>query len=140
MGTPLPPNEPGVTCSLCWGLDEAFGDSPTPRVMQVQYSGIQPGQYWDADDEQWILTPHYLLQTANPCFWTEGVAGWVHYLEYNAVSDLLQLRKAIPFGLYFNANIAAGCHLTIYSDLTSWSGVAGYGGQAEISYNTEGLT
>ncbi|GAH49023.1 unnamed protein product, partial [marine sediment metagenome] len=62
MGTPLPPNLPDTLCANCWGPGKVFGDVPTPRVVNAALTKFIPGEHWDPDHDQLLLTTHLLEQ------------------------------------------------------------------------------
>ena len=69
MGTPLPPNEPGEPCNVCWGPGQLLGPLPTPRFVIAQLFDMLPGDNFTPALEQLLITPHLLRQTINPCIW-----------------------------------------------------------------------
>ena len=69
MGTPLPPNEPGVHCPTCWGRGKPFGDKKTPSIIIVELLDYEEGDKFTAELGNELELPHELFQSAIPCNW-----------------------------------------------------------------------
>lgn len=139
MGTPLPANEPGELCSVCWGPGNPFGPGPTPRVVQMRLTSMLPGDNFTTELEQLLLTTHYLQQTFDPCFWRidDGSFLWTFSL-FPGLSQC-EVFSGPPIRNSFTGTIATSC-LVDFPDLTtSPADQVLWGGFANITWDLEGL-
>jgi len=139
MGTPLPPNEDGDNCTVCWGTDKPFGDGATPRTIEVTFRDLLPGEFWDPTKEQSLLAPHLLVQTASPCTWTIESSDWLVSLSFSATEVDLSLR-ILPSGSFaFRQRLAAPCLHRYFNSFNNPAGLVAYSGFADLTWNLEGL-
>lgn len=78
MGTPVPPNRPCPdACPHCWGPGKTFGDGDTPFYISMSLHDLEPGNSYDPDHDQLVLTPH-LLEQIGMCSWRikDGIFTW----------------------------------------------------------------
>ncbi len=139
MGTPLPPNEPGDTCSVCWGPDKPFGDGVTPHVLTVNFKMLQQGQFWDPTKEQTLLAPHLLIQGPSACSWSLQSADWLVSVTFSPTEVDVSLR-ILPSGSFaFRQRLALPCLYRYFNSFTAPAGLVAFGGLADLSWDLEGL-
>lgn len=139
MGTPLPPNEPGDNCFVCWGVGKRFGDTTTPRIITVQLFDLQQGDFWNANDEQLLLTPHSLIQGPGPCVYSVNDEKFSWVLVYFFDRTLLIIIRVSDTKVVFRHEATPICLLTIPNELTDPNDVIAINGFANVSWNLEGL-
>jgi len=139
MGTPLEPNEPGASCGNCWGIGKDFGDEPTPQVIQLRLTSLLPGDYWDEEFEQFLLTTHYLEQTASPCHYQIESSGFRFVVIFLSSQTVVQVVHLPTARQVFDNTIAPKCALDIANNLTTGVGVIMYNGFANVTWDKEGL-
>jgi len=117
MGTPMPRNRPGIPCLNCWGPGEEFGDTPTPHVITVQLFDLEPGENWDPDLEQLLLTPHLLTQTNDPCVYnlSDEHFAWTWYFELTVTA--VSVKHIATDSDVFLVSTPPKCQLSLPSDL-----------------------
>jgi len=139
MGTPLPPNEPGDNCFVCWGVGKSFGNTTTPRKIGVQLFGLEPGDFWDADDDQLLLTPHCLIQGPGACRWQVSDARFSWELIYFFDKTLLSIIRLSDTKVVFRHESSPICLTFIPNELTDPDDVVAFNGNATVSWSLEGL-
>lgn len=135
MGTPLPPNEPGNPCNLCWGVGKEFGNYSTPRFITMILEGILPGDDWDPDHEQLLLTPHLLDQVITPCDWDidDGIFRWQY--GFTVAGTSCYVTRKSDSRTVFLADTGVDCQIRVPNQLiTGWNVIA-YNGFANFSWN-----
>lgn len=139
MGTPLPPNLPANDCTSCWGVGKPFGDTPTPKVIEVRLTRLLPGEFWNPVDEQLLLTTHYLEQHAFPCVWSivSGPFDWT--LNFNDQFTLLEVKHTASNKLVFIDDEPPACEVDFPSRLTVPTNNFAWNGFANITWNPEDL-
>lgn len=140
MGTPLPPNEPGEPCEVCWGPGKPFGDPATPKYISMQWIDYFPGDLWDEDLESILLLPQLMIQTAFPCTWAVIVEGIAFALGYETGNTALVIQRVSPFEQAFRHLGGVECLLTYPNEITTPAGVIAYGGKVVLTWTTKGLS
>jgi len=139
MGTPLPPNEPGLPCGHCWGVDKTFGDGPTPKVITLKFTGWKPGNYWVPAAEPFLLSPQLLQQTTSPCYYQLFTAGANFYFGWSGSNTYCEI-TGIGTGRDFFYNIIDSvCPRIVPNGIIAPTYYAAYDGQVEVSWNPEDL-
>jgi len=139
MGTPLPPNEPGEDCTVCWGTDKTFGPGHTPKYLWLRITELTPGAFWNPALEAELLLPHLLVQTEAPCGYglmTPNISyswGFAYGRTYVLVADISTGRS------FLSNNPDDECATSVRDWWTEGSQVAAYGGLGTISWNPEYL-
>ena len=139
MGTPLPPNLPGDPCTVCWGPGKPFGDGPTPKVIELRLTSILPGELWEDELEQLLLTTHWLEQQPSPCFYKIKDAEFTWSLSWSAGATIVQVIRTLETGTVFAAEIFEECVVDIPNHITTPGNVFAYGGFANATWNPEDL-
>ena len=139
MGTPLPPNEPGNPCTVCWGVGKPFGEAPTPKTLEVRLTSLLPGELWEEELEQLLLTTHYLEQTLSPCFWKIKDGEFTWSLSFDAGATIIQVIRTLQTGTVFASEVYEECVVDIENHITSPNNVFAYNGFANITWNPEDL-
>lgn len=139
MGTPLPPNEPGDNCFVCWGVGKKFGNTTTPRIINVRLSALSPGDFWDPADEQLLLTPHSLVQGPGPCRFQVSDAKFSWELIYFFDRTLLSIIRLSDTKVVFRHEAGPNCLTSIPNQLIVPTDVVAFNGFANIDWNLEGL-
>lgn len=139
MGTPLPPNEPGQPCALCFGIGQPFGDAVTPKFISLNLFDIQPGQFWRDADESLLLGPPFLIQTMIPCEWfgSDGTFQW--FVLWRAVGNLIFVKDLVSGADVFSTFGDSPCLLEYGNDITTPTNKYGFDGNAKITWSVEGL-
>ena len=140
MGTPLPPNEAGDVCAICFGAGQEFGDVPTPTFIMLQLEDLQQGPFWDPAFEQQLLTPHQLIQTVNPCGYTvfDGTFNWS--FTWFLTTTLITIVRTSNSKQVF-ANVGAPvCGVNFSNALESTDNEFAFGGSLEVTWLTGGLS
>lgn len=140
MGTPLPPNDAGDNCFVCWGVDKAFGNTPTPRIITVKLSGLLPGDFWLQDDEQLLLTPHSLIQGPGPCRFQVSDAKFSWALVYLFDRTIFSILRFLDTKSVFGHESTQQCLTSIPNDQITPTNFIAYKGTASISWSVKGLT
>ncbi len=139
MGTPLPPNEAGDDCVVCWGPGETFGDGPTPRVITAIFSGFTAGDGFNPADEQVLLAPQLLLQQLNPCAYAIQVGPILFFWRWSPTTALASVENTVVPIEYFRGDITEHCPLTIFNELPSFPSQGAIGGTFFVTWNPEDL-
>ena len=139
MGTPLPPNEPGDDCTRCWGPIKTFGPGPTPKILQLRFTNLEPGQFWVPAAEQSLLAPHYCIQTIFPCQWDQHAPTWFARVAYGDVATRILLEYRPTNRVAFDAIVPPTCTLSELNRLTAFPAVFAFNGKVEITWDLEGL-
>lgn len=139
MGTPLPPNEPGDPCTVCWGPGKEFGSGPTPKVIQLRLTRLLPGEHYTEASEQFLLTTHHLEQLYAPCYYTIDARGFrLDVLFWLGSTHVLVSHVDEGWGVFYNTT-APECSLDLENLFTSPADNVMYGGFANITWSTKGL-
>lgn len=139
MGTPLPPNEPGLDCLVCWGIGKTFGIGNTPKYIRVHLLDLLPGEFASEIDIQTLLTPHFLTQTLAACQWTIRLDGFTWTLSLSAFQSVLIVLNTATDHRIFQARPATLCTLDFVNEQTVPAGFITYGGTAQITWDLGGL-
>lgn len=139
MGTPLPPNEPGTPCTRCFGIGKAFGDVSTPKFITVQLHDLQPGDFWDPDDEQELLTPTLLSQAGLACDWNLGTSAFTWIWAWRGAGSTIIIQHTPTNKRAFESFAAPNCLLEYSSDLVVPANNFTFAGRITMDWNTEGL-
>jgi len=139
MGTPLPPNKPGNLCSYCWGIGKKFGDTQTPYVLRVQLFDLQPGEFWDPDQEMLLYTPKLLEQTGDPCIFNihDGAFAWTWY--FTATVTAAVVKHVATDTDVFRSAVGQECQLSFSSDIIQPLGEFAMFGSILATWNPEDL-
>lgn len=140
MGTPLPPNEPGQPCALCFGAGQPFGAGDTPKFITLSLEALVPGQFWIPEDEQLLLTPHLLSQTGIACSWSLEDRAYQWFVLWRAVGNLILVRQIATFQSVFSSFDDDPCLLEYSNDNDESFGNVAFGGKSLITWNPEGLS
>jgi len=139
MGTPLPRNVLGNPCSVCWGVGKPFGEGETPKVLCMKLIGIKPGDDWDQDHEQLLLTPHFLEQIITPCDWDidDGIFRWRWAFSATHTTGHV-FRKSDSLTVFYQS-YPPSCMTKLYNSYNDPWMVIAYDGFANITWNPEDL-
>ncbi len=140
MGTPLPPNEPGFPCNVCWGPGTRFGIADTPKFITAQLFDIQQGEFWEPADEQLLLTPHLLEQLGPGCIWRLNDGTFLFQFLFAPSFTQLNVSHFPSASSAFIAFEFPACLLEVPSVLLTPAGNFGFAGNAVITWNPEGLS
>ena len=139
MGTPLPPNEPGIPCVTCFGAGKPFGAAVTPKYITLSLVGLKQGQNWDPTLESKLLSPPLLTQTIIPCSFAADDGDFQWFVLWRAIGNLIWVTHiATNTDAFINFGSAA-CLLKYPDDNAAAAGTFAYGATANITWNTEGL-
>lgn len=139
MGTPLPPNEPGNNCDVCWGPGKLFGDGPTPTIIQLRLTSLLPGEFEHEADFDNLLVTHWLVQRGLPCVFTifdgplEWTVGWNPANTTVSVTNVNTLRQ-----VFFNSTDAK-CLVDLPNKIIVPAAHIAYNGFANVTWDLEGL-
>lgn len=139
MGTELPPNEPGPVCSICWGPGKPFGPGPTPRVVQMRLTRLLPGEHWDPDLDQLLLTTHWLEPDFLACAWflDDGIFDWSYQLLPDRTGASVTRRSNSKQAFQYASPPI--CQVDFPNNITDPTDVIAYHGFANITWNPEDL-
>ncbi|KKL95120.1 hypothetical protein LCGC14_1857800 [marine sediment metagenome] len=139
MGTPLPPNQSGNDCTVCWGTGKPFGDGPTPTVIQLRLTSLLPGEFEDLADFQNLLVTHWLTQQVDPCRFEITDRGFLWFVEWAPTATLVAVRDLSSLRFVFVATLPAICQVDMPSDIAGPAGNIAWNGFANITWNPEDL-
>ena len=139
MGTPIPPNEPGESCSFCFGPGKIWDGQPTPKFVTMHFYGWMPGASYESRFEQTLLSPLLLQQTIWPCAYFLKVGDLEIGFEFAALNSNAYIFAAPYLTPYFFGYSNNPCELVIASDLIESGGDGTYGGWFSVSWNPEDL-
>ncbi|GAH87122.1 unnamed protein product [marine sediment metagenome] len=139
MGTPLPPNERGDLCNVCWGPGKPFGDTPTPHVIIARLTSLLPGEFWDAPAEQLLLVSHYLEQKVAPCEWSINDGSFVWDLNYNVQHTDFDVWRISDHELVFRTPLFFPCAIDLPNSLVDPAGNVAYNGFVNFTWDPEDL-
>lgn len=135
MGTPLPENPVGITCSNCWGPGEPFGNKPTPKIVTVQLFDLQEGDNWNDAVGAEALLPTQMFQVDPPCEY-EAISSsieWHMRFEFDAtLVTILDVASESPI---FEVDIAPKCTVNGPNDIQLPNFVFSYGGTFKITFS-----
>lgn len=139
MGTPLPPNEPANFCPVCWGVGKTFGLPPTPKVIRVKLSGLQPGEFAHQADFDNLNAEHLLEQTLVPCLYNiiDRQMSWS--VNWNPANTTIGVFNFLTVRGAFNSSINTKCLLEMDNQIPGFLGSIAFDGSAVITWDLEGL-
>ncbi len=139
MGTPLPPNEPGNGNSICFGIGKPFGDTVTPKYIQLTLSNLLQGQFWSSSFEQNLLTPHTLIQGGPPGLYLldDGVFTW--QFNWPAATTQVQVANIALAKLAFSFFGSPSCQTELADDALGPIDRVAWGGFLSVTWSLEGL-
>jgi len=139
MGTPLPPNEPGNPCTVCWGVGKSFGDGPTPKVIELRLTSLLPGEYADEADFDNLLVTHWLEQTGLPCVYNiiDGMLSWS--VNWNPTNTYISVYNFGTLRTVFHNLTVEKCLLDLPNQNTGPDDNIAWNGFANITWNPEDL-
>lgn len=140
MGTPLPANHPGDPCSFCWGLNETFGNGPTPRFITMTFSGYTPASQFDPNDEQRLLAPQLLIQQPNPCTYALQNGPILFFWRWGQTTALASIENTVVPIEYFRGDILEHCPTVIGNELTLIGNPGALGGIVTVAWSLVGLS
>ncbi len=128
MGTPLPPNVPGVNCTSCFNPGKPFAGFTTPKFITCTWTDFQPGAAFDPDLEALLRSPHLLEQRPNPCFYgfLDGVFDWA--FEWFLGSTNAFVHPVGPGGFGFEKQGEPPCSLILPNGLNDFANSFAFGG------------
>jgi hypothetical protein len=139
MGTAIPRNEIGTHCNNCFGIGGAWPGTSTPQFLYGKFYGWKPGDFYDAANEQILLSTQILQQTASPCVWAVLVGDLYFYWQFGPANTFGHIFPLSEPGDYFTAGVPEKCQLVLRnSQITPGSGAA-YDGWFSVSWNPEDL-
>lgn len=139
MGTPLPPNEPGDPCTVCFGPGKTFGDGDTPKFIKIRFSDFLPGQLWDPGLDSFLNTEHLIIQDAPPCTWFIIDTGFVWALSWNLPNASILIQRLAPLEPCFEVLNGPLCDLEYANQIVAPAGVITYDGKVTIDWDPTGL-
>lgn len=137
MGTPLPKNEPGTFCSICWGPGKPLGPGPTPKFVYCTLSGVEvnPGVAVPVPgppNRKFFLAQHPTISRWQ-CFGSDWEVTWWIGGSFTICSAVIPSTAA-----GFVANVPDLCQ----TDFVNGYGASGSPyrfGTAKISWDTDGV-
>lgn len=139
MGTPLPPNEPGNDCTVCWGAGKRFGDNPTPKILTVTLHDLEPGVFWWDSLESLLYTPHLLIQTASTCVWYVEDEHFSWHVDFLLAKTSISITQIVNSAIVLASDKLGPCETNIPNEITAPAGVFAINGWASIGWDPEGL-
>ena len=139
MGTPLPPNEIGVSCPNCFGPGKIWDGDPTPKFVYMKFYGWAPGWLFEAKDEQMLLATQLLQQTSDPCEYHLTGNEVEFYFRFELTYSMALIQETIYGHGYFFGRSENPCELVIANEIIEYGGGAAFGGWAMVSWNPEDL-
>lgn len=139
MGTPLPPNEPGVACPLCFGPGQPFGDQVTPHVIKVQLTSQLPGEFYTEEAEQLLATTHYLECIGTECRYDIDAGGFHWYVHWLVGGTWVGVHQIATGYDVFSNRFAPECAVDIENKNINPAHGVMYGGFMNITWDQEGL-
>ncbi len=139
MGTPLPPNEPGDPCVNCWGFGKQFGDGETPLQVELQFVDLQPGEFFDPALDQFIITPHTLIQFNSACRYRVEASDFRFQIIWDPTRTVVQAVHLPTGRQIFDNTTAPLCATDVPNNLVNPGGVMMFGGNAMITWSLQGL-
>lgn len=137
MGTPAPPNEPGVLCNRCFGLDRTFPE-PTPKYIDLTISGVMPGQVFNGLAGG-LPNGKFRLQQQLPCSWRLVTTDQIFFVLWTISRTVVTVQDSstlFPFQTPFFTGL---CQLQVSNTFQVWNSNSAFGGIAKITWPTEGL-
>jgi hypothetical protein len=121
-------------CATCFGVGQPFGDLPTPSVVIVRLFDLLPGDLWEPEHAQLLLTPHYLPQFGSACgyFVDDGIFTW--QLLWNPTETLLLVMRNVPGIAAFERLTPSICSLYFVNDIQHAAGTYAYNGSAIVCW------
>jgi len=112
MGTPAPIDNPGSTCSLCFGIGGAFGVPVTPKYLTVEVVGIEKGSLWVPADGmptngRWCLQQLDLY----PCIFQDYTPGGYNLTWYVDATRTRSVVRSYTGVVCFENSVQAPCSL-----------------------------
>lgn len=135
MGTTTDPNEPGLLCSTCWGLDKPFGSGPTPERVVVRVVGALPGAL-QKDFPASRANGFFLCRQVEPCWWmyeddTVQVS-WVLGLGWSLL-HIVHIVDSQAWGTFFS-NPPVSCIRTFKNAYVNYATTLWFGGNAGVEW------
>jgi len=139
MGTPLPPNKPGVVCSNVFGVGKPFGTQVQPRYVQMLFSGYSPGSNWNQSNESALMMEQTLIQLTNPCQYELIIGNLQFFFWWLAGSTLASILDTAAGAWYFQGDESYPGALIINNELSPVGGNGAYGGYVQLDWDRKGL-
>jgi len=137
MGTRIPPNAPGNQCTVCFGVGKTFGQTDTPKILEVILQDLEPGPAWNTDLEGTILTRKRLIQQANPCEYSLREGDVLFFWRWGGSTTLYSVEDVVTPTEYFRGSQGGVCLLELDNDLLTSPFIGATGGVALASWNPE---
>lgn len=134
MGTPLPPNEPGIVCTRCSGPGKPFHGIPTPKYLIVQLANLEPGEFWDPAREWELYSPFYVPQVGTGCNWQLFTNDWDVTLQFTDILDILTINDRVQAKDVFDAFVPPICTLDWINEIIVPTNKYSFGGTAKVSW------
>jgi len=139
MGTPLPPNEPGIACPLCFGAGGPLGPVP-PKFVWLNFRDVKPGPDPLGVRQGIIPSGSWYLKCTDSCLYELNLPLWHITLLWGASSTLVRWRDASNALLFNTIFPSATCARFVYSAVQYSPTVVAYGGSCQITWSKEGLS
>jgi len=139
MGTPLPPNEAGDSCSECWGVGKTFGPGSTPKFIRLTFSDYVAGPLWEEKYNIIAATPVLLQQTPFSCFYSLEAGGILYQWEWQPGITAVFIGTTAASGFFIQHGYAEKCLTEIKDESFDNPFDIFRHGTARVSWNPEDL-
>ena len=137
LGTPLPLNEPGLACPVCWGPGKPFGPGPTPKFIKLTFTGIHVGSSWFGSGYPDPNQTYLCVLGVDVCYWSLNCWPIDVWLELGPVGSQAYLRiYTIPL---FQSTVMSVCVRDFTNIWFSPSSPNQLGGSCRVSWEMDGL-
>jgi len=133
VGTPLPENEPGNPCGVCFGVGKAF-PLPTPKYVQLDFSGVKPGQNFNGL-QGGLPNGSHILKQYTPCSWTLFTANESYFLMWSINRSTVSSQDRSTQFTFQTVFLPALCMVEFDNAFTVWNGSAAFGGTCKVIWN-----
>lgn len=132
MGTVLPPNEPGSTCPLCFGVGKPHS-GVTPKYITLDVSGILPGQGFAALVGGLGNGSHILKQVA-ACAWRLTDLNTQYLLTWSSFQSRVTIRDRSTLIIFISPLLPEPCLINFSNIFMQFTGNIAYSGSVDVNW------
>lgn len=138
VGTPLPENEPGIACPLCFGDGKPLGPTP-PKFVYLTFAGVKPGPGFGDVVQGQLPNGRWLLENDQGCRYFVHYPLWNITLLWGVSTTLVRWRDASDAILFNTIFPSAICKTSVNNAVHFGPFIAAYDGHCDITWSEDGL-
>ena len=128
-----------MICPICFDPGKPLAAETTPTFVSMTLLDFTPGEFFDPDFDQLLLTPHMLTQTLIPCEWSQLDGTFLWLWAWRPGGTNIQVLNLVNSSRAFLAFGQPNCLLEYSDDNSSAPGNIAFGGTATLSLTLESI-